>query len=327
VERIDKTFLKQHFNNDSGSLYKGAGALNWGKQELASNRERLSAENLPALVADRRVAGGRLESILRTMQHQEAVLKDSKTLAFQLPDSSTEDPLLGLKTRRKNPDHSALFKLVDVICNEPDETFPAAIEKVLDVDEVLRFLAVSSVTGYLDSYLNHSTNTHLFEIDGKFYLIAWDMNETFGTYRCKNTVNGAVMNCTSREGMINFYIDEPTCGPISEFPLIKRLLSYRPYVDKYHGYYEALLKGPFAKDRMESRIDELAALIRPVVATEQYKLFLPEDFERSFSEDIDDTIGLKTYVFRRNESVRQQLDGKLPGASIGTGNMDLYPQQ
>ncbi len=81
-------------------------------------------------------------------------------------------------------DHSALLRLLDVLNNEPDETFPAEIEKVLDVDEALRFLAVQTVLVNLDSYLGRGLNYYLYEIDGRFVMIPWDLNEAFGTYKC-----------------------------------------------------------------------------------------------------------------------------------------------
>jgi spore coat protein CotH len=319
VEEIDKTFLKEHFSNDGGNLYRGAGALNWGKEELEANRAILAPEQLAASIADLQVR----QNILQALKQQEPRMSDNKTSSFQQPDWSLDDPLLGLKTNEKHPDHTALFNLIDVSCNEPDETFPQAIEKVLDVDEVLRYLAVSSLIGYLDGYLNHSTNTYLYEVDGKFTLIPWDMVETFGIYGCEDDINGNWVNCTSREGMLNYYIDEPTCGPIAEFPLIKRLLSYQPYLNTYHGYYETLLNGHFSIGLMDSRIDRLKTLIQPYVENEQYKLFLPGDFEISFTKDVSGAIGLKTYVMDRNESVRQQLEGTRPSAGNGSGNKDL----
>jgi hypothetical protein len=318
VEEVDKTFLKEHFSSNGGNLYRGAGPLNWSSAELAANRVILTPDGLAALINDPQVR----DSMLQALQQQEPRMNASVITALQIPDWALVDPLLGLRTHEKNPDHTALFNLVDVIANEPDETFPAAIEKVLDVDEVLRYLAVSSLLGYLDGYLNHSTNTYLYEVDGKFTMIPWDMVETFGTYGCKKEVNGNWVNCTSREGMLNFYIDEPVCGLLSEFPLVKRLLSYQPYLDTYHGYYQALLNGHFSVEQMGSRIDELKTLIQPSVENEQYKLFLPGDFERSFTEDVDGTIGLKTYVLQRNESVRQQLGGQRPSNGNGFGNID-----
>ena len=232
--------------------------------------------------------------------------------------------LMGLKTNENNPNHSALFHFLDILNNEPDETFPEEIEKVLDVDEVLRFLAVSTLIVHLDNYIGSGHNYYLYETDGKFTIIPWDLNMAFGTFNCFSL---------DRESLINYHIDEPTCEPISERPLVERLLSHGPYLDAYHGYLKSLLNEPFDADRMFSRIDELADLIRPYVQSDQVKFFSTQDFEHGLTQDVNvgmaregmpgplpNPIGLKTFVVERSESVRQQLEGKRPSAGNGSGN-------
>lgn len=224
-----------------------------------------------------------------------------------------------LKTNENSPNHPALFRLLDVLNNEPDETFPVEIEKVLDVDEALRFLAVSALIVHLDNYIGAGHNYYLYEVDGKFSLIPWDLNMAFGTF------NYGI----DRKGLINFYIDEPTGGSVAERPLVKRLLSHQPYLEAYHGYLEELLSGPFSVDIMEARIDEVADMIRPYVEADEIKLFSTADFELSLSEDIvggmvpggGDPIGLKAFVVERGESVCQQLASERPSkSSDGSGN-------
>ena len=87
-----------------------------------------------------------------------------------------------LKTNNNNPDYTGLFSFLDVLNNEPDATFPQEIEKVLDVDEALRFLAVSAGIVHLDNYIGIGHNMYLYEVDGKFTVIPWDLNMTFGTF-------------------------------------------------------------------------------------------------------------------------------------------------
>ena len=51
---------------------------------------------------------------------------------------------------------------------------------------------------------------YFYEQEGKFTDITWELNESFGNFTC---------GCT-REELIAFYIDEPSCGGISERPLL-----------------------------------------------------------------------------------------------------------
>lgn len=215
-----------------------------------------------------------------------------------------------LKTNEKNPDHSALLRFVDVLNEESDATFPREIEKVLDVDNALRFLAVQTMLVNLDSYLGRGLNYYLYEVDGRFSLIPWDMNESFGTYKCG----------LQTEDMIDFLIDEPTCGPVAERPLVDRLLGHEPYRERYHDYLYELLEGPFSIEVMAGQIDALARMIRPYVKQDDLKFHTTEEFEKNLSEDVGRFIGLKRFVMDRGESVRRQLAGELPSSADGAGN-------
>jgi len=360
VEQIDTTFLRRQFpNNANGNLYKPempAAFLNWTQKDLEEQQARLpdNPEDESANNQEINVGGGKLSEILRALeQEKSAVGEASVPEARNVPPPGMLPPGMpppgmppppgvppglgrdylegvGLKTNENNPDHTALFHFLDILNNAPDETFPGEIEQVLDVDEALRFLAVSALIVHLDNYIGLGHNYYLYEIDGKFIIIPWDLNMAFGTFNCG----------IDREGLVNFYIDEPTCGPIAERLLVKRLLSYQPYLDAYHGYLESLLDGPFEVSRIESRIDELADLIRPSVESDELKFFSTMDFERCFTEDVKNArvegrlgpaaprplgppsaIGLKSFVVERSESVRQQLEGKKPSASgDGSGN-------
>ena len=130
--------------------------------------------------------------------------------------------------------------------------------------------------------------------------------------------------------MINLYIDEPTCGPIEELPLVNRLFSHSRYLDSYHGYLKSLLEGPFKYNRLASRINELANLIRPFVESDELKFFSTADFERGLNEGLErgkikrgmpmHVPGLKSFIFKRSESIRQQLEGNRPKTRDGNGN-------
>ncbi len=184
---------------------------------------------------------------------------------------------MGLKTNENNPDHSALFRFLEVLNKCPDDSFPSEIEKVLDVDEFLRFLAVSVLTVHLDNYIGMGHNYYLYEADGKFCVIPWDLNMAFGTFG---------MGFGGGGNIVDLYIDEPTTGGSAERPLVARLLSHKPYLDKYHQYLEQLLKGGFSEGVIEARINELVKMVRPFVEADDLKFYSNEDFERSIVQNL-----------------------------------------
>jgi len=261
---------------------------------------------------------------------------------------------MGLKTNEKVPDHSALFRLLDVLNNCPNETFPSEIEKVLDVDGILRFLAVSVITVHLDNYIGMGHNYYLYEDNGKFTVVPWDLNMAFGTFGMGPNQGGV--------GNVDLYIDEPTTGALADKPLVARLFAHKPYLDRYHQYLEQLLKGGFAEGVIEARIDEIAELIRPFVEADELKFYSIEEFERSINEDLAsggpggfspgmgrdrmqdrgadepggrrggpgggmNAPGLKSFISQRRVSVREQLDGTRPSrneSGENRGNFNMF---
>lgn len=289
VEQLDKTFIKQHFADNNGNLYKPempAGCLNWTEEDY----EKFLAE-----LGDNAI--------------------NNKGNLIERMD---------LKTNEKDPDHSLLFRLLDVVNNEPDDTFPEEIEKVLNVDEALRYFAVSTILVHLDNYIGSGHNYYLYDDQGKFVILPWDLNMIFGTFNYN----------LQRDRLINYYIDEPSGGPMADRPLVGRLLSHQPYLDTYHHYLEELIDGPFSADRMNSRIDELTDLIRPYVIADELKFFTNNQFEAAIETDVrgvasPNAIGLKTFVVERSSSVVAQLEGRMssgPGDGSGNGGSAIQTQ-
>ena len=309
VEQVDRTFLRRNFGWDDGNLYKPippGSYLDWTEEDLEKQRAGVITTDSPDTV-DINIGGGNLSEIQNALT--EIVTGDDE------PDDSTGRQFdyidyMKLKTNEKMPSHSDLLRFIDVLNNEPDETFPKEIEKVLDVDEALRFLAVEATLVCLDSYLGRGLNYYLYEIDGRFVIIPWDLNESFGTYKCN----------IEKEDIINFYIDEPTCGPVAERPMVDRLLSHEPYREIYHEYLQELLDGPFSVESMGVRIDELADMIRPYAEKDELKFYSTEEFEQNLTEDVERFFGLKSFVAKRGESMRLQLSGELPSTGGGEGN-------
>ncbi|MFA5308191.1 MAG: CotH kinase family protein [Dehalococcoidales bacterium] len=288
VEAVDAAFLSRYFTGTAGNLYKpevAAARLDWTEKNAYKSFFGYGAFQAPAEeeepVLERNWGGGRLGDILKALGDEDTAAdyrtdNETPAAAFSSMTARNFIEAAGLKTNQDHPDYTGLFKLLDVLNNEPDETFPQEIEKVLDVDEALRFLAVSAGIVHLDNYIGIGHNMYLYEVDGKFSLIPWDLNMTFGTYSAG----------IRKDGIINWYIDEPTSGPMQRFPLVDRLLSCPPYLEKYHEYLQQLLDTSFSLDTVLPRIDRLYDMLRPYVKTDAAMFYSYDDWERCKTEDL-----------------------------------------
>lgn len=346
VEQVDKIFLGNNFNHNAGNLYKpemAAGLLSWTEEDLKKQQSNDKTDESEGRSSPGLMPPGdmMLRAGMRPPEGFQLPEGFQPPEGFDLPEGF--QPMGGrgmrgmlgnqggdyleqmeLKTNEDKQDNSLLFRLLDILNNEPDATFPDKIEKVLDVDNVLRFLAVSAAIVHLDNYIGMGHNYYLYENNDRFVIIPWDLNMIFGTFN----------SGLDRNGLINFYIDEPTSGRMDDRPLVNRLLSFKPYLDTYQRYLEEFLDGPFNVERMNQRIDEVAKLVRPFVSTDELKFFSNEEFERGLVEDLEpatekrfmpgalmNPLGLKTFVRERSESIRKQLDGIIKSRSDdGSGN-------
>jgi spore coat protein CotH len=290
AEVVGKSFLESHFTDSLGNLYKPeliSARLDWTEKDaykdFSSPFFPQAPKQDPALYTN--IGGGPLIDILKTLGEEESVALYEPLPEVQgnvgrglppvfMPKTYVEGMML--KTNENNPDYSGLFRFLEVLNNEPAATFPREIEKVLDVDQALRFIAVSAVMLHLDNYIGIGHNNYFYEADGKFTVIPWDTNMAFGTFNLG----------IRKDGIINFYIDEPAAGPVKRYPLVYKLLSHPPYLERYRSYVKAIIDGPFNPDVILPRIDHLAELVRPYAKADTEMFYSYEDWERCLTEDL-----------------------------------------
>ena len=290
AEVIDTAFLREHFTDASGNLYKPeiiSARLDWTEKDAYKS---VSFPGMPQQprhdpVLYTNIGGGPLIDLLQALGQEESVAaydpikppEGNFTRGLPpalMPRNRIEGMML--KTNENNPGYAALFKFLEVLNKEPDATFPQEIEKMLDVDQDLRFLAVSALILHLDNHIGIGHNTYLYEVDGKFTVLPWDTNMAFGTF------NQGIR----KDGVINYYIDEPTAGPVKRYPLVYRLLSYEPYLEKYRVYLKEALDGPFSLDVILPRIDQLVEIVRPYAKADTEMFYSYKDWERCITEDL-----------------------------------------
>ncbi|MGV2686959.1 spore coat protein CotH, partial [Clostridium perfringens] len=121
------------------------------------------------------------------------------------PDSYT-----GLVMKSKSSNDNILIDMLDELNNGSD------YEKVLDVDNVLKYVALNVVASNMDSYIGTTKqNYYLYENNGVFSILPWDYNMSFGTFSSSSVL-----------------IDEPTQGALAARPLIAKLREVDEYMDR-----------------------------------------------------------------------------------------------
>jgi len=221
-------------------------------------------------------------------------------------DSFSDYSGIELKTNEDSSDHSAFLRLVDVLAHGSD----SELGEVLNVEEALRYIALNTLLVNLDSYTGNGHNYYLYEEEGTFQLIPWDLNEAFGNFNC---------GC-DRDSLITLMMDEPTCSPLQARPVVARLLNLEEHRASYHQLLQSELGGLFTGEHFSSWIDEAAELVRATVEADQTKFFSTADFEQSLVSDVANSIGLQPFVVERSSALADQLAGLAPSSGSGEGS-------
>ncbi|KXI28454.1 CotH kinase family protein [Paraglaciecola hydrolytica] len=207
-----------------------------------------------------------------------------------------------LKTNEDSSDNGAFINFVSAM------EFGDALS-VIDQDSVLRYMAVSVALSNLDSYhgsLAH--NYYIYEQDGVFSMLPWDLNESFGSFS---------MGC-NRADIRELYIDEPTDGALADKPLIAKVFADSDNLNTYHAYLNQLIDGPLTSTNFAARIAEIDKLIGEHVANDPTAFYSYSQYQQNQHSTVSRFYGLTSFMSYRVANMNQQLSGEI--ASSGNGN-------
>ncbi|HPR97183.1 MAG TPA: CotH kinase family protein [Thermotogota bacterium] len=181
-------------------------------------------------------------------------------------DEYSSYPGLGERTNVNESGEEAVVAMIKALSTGEN------LEDVLYTDLILKYHALNTAMLSLDSYMGGMFhNYYLYGEDGRYMIIPWDYNLSFGGF-------GSGSNQTV-EGETQFYIDEPTSGAMSSYPLISALLSNEEYLEQYHEYLYELITGPLEIERFTARAEELTALIDEYVKNDPEPITSYESFQ------------------------------------------------
>ncbi|HIW31992.1 MAG TPA: CotH kinase family protein [Candidatus Paenibacillus intestinavium] len=225
-----------------------------------------------------------------------ALYKSNGSTGADLTNLTTFAQYTGLDVKYGKADEEALLHMTDVL------NTGGRYEEVLDVTSALKFIALNTVTANLDSYAgNFKHNYYLYEADGIFSVIPWDMNMAFGGF-----------------GGSGILIDEPTGVALNTRPLIAKLIASDKYREQYHSIISELVDTEFTSGQFATRVQEIQALISDAVAADPTAFFTYEEYEKGVTS-------LLTFVDTQIDSIAKQLNGEIESAGDGSGSASSGP--
>lgn len=202
----------------------------------------------------------------------------------------------GAKTDTTDADHARVVEALKHICAGED------LEQYLDVDNVLRYMAVQTFVVNLDSLTGSMAhNYYLSEQNGKLNLLPWDYNLSFGGFQSGDA-----------SGTVNFPIDTPFTASLEERQFFAALLENEEYLAQYHAYLRDLCEG-YVENAFPQTYAAMRVLLDGLVASEDADptAFYTNEEYQAAAEMLRQTIEL------RAQSILGQLGGTIPATAEG----------
>lgn len=175
------------------------------------------------------------------------------------------------------------------------------LEECLDVDNILKYMAVHTFCVNLDSLSgNMAHNYYLYEADGRLNILPWDYNLAFGGM----SMGGGDFNGASE--MINDAIDTPFPG--TDF--FDSLMENEEYRSRYHAYLRQLAEEYVRGGAFEETYARIRSQIDGLVAADPTAFYSSDEYEAGAET-------LYRVVLLRAESVKGQLEGAIASTDDG----------
>jgi len=281
VEVIDSSFVQRNYGTTSGNLYKPESVDVGARGKFEANQ----TDGQPAVQDEPRAQG-------------EGMRGSGGTNLVYASDAISDYSVLRGSAVLPATDDADFQRLIAMMKALRDGT---GIEETLDVDEVLRYFAVNTFLVNLDSYassLKH--NYYLYEQDGIFQILPWDLNLSFAGFQAGSAVRA-----------INFPIDTPVSDTMDNSPLIASLLAVDEYKELYHSYLQQLVVQEITSGTFETEVARVDALITAAVKSDPTAFVTYEQYQASLPV-------LVQFARDRSSSIMEQLAGQQPTTTTGT---------
>jgi spore coat protein CotH len=217
------------------------------------------------------------------------------------------------------------------------------IESSMDVDMILKYMAVQTMVVNLDGLTGNSGHNYfLYTLNEKIYLIPWDYNLAYGGYSDDGADDSIMSFFTNEESekmdsmseedlmqlfkdkgvdiddtvtepdysnlantYINLPIDTPFVSDLENRQFFMKLLGDEDYLNRYHQYLRILAANYIQGGSLTKTIKSFQMQIGDIAGTEANAFVTNAGFKRAVSEFIE-------MLNRKSQAVQGQLNGELP---------------
>ena len=201
------------------------------------------------------------------------------------------------------------------------------IDKHVDIESVMKYIALQTIVVNYDCMTGPNVqNYYLREADGKISLIPWDYNLAWGGYPEDEEMEGEELieqaessrlpadagkrskEETSR--IVNFPIDTPFFGDLSQRTFFMKLLANEAYKARYYHYLNVLCNEYIKGDEFAKTLARIDKEIGKTVGTEANAFYTNEQFHKAKQT-------LQLVLEKRATSVLGQMIGTIPATWEG----------
>ena len=141
-----------------------------------------------------------------------------------------KDGISGFELKEGDDDDMTNITNLITVLNQTTSENKEKLEEILNVESVLKWTALSYVTGNYDSYIGSKAhNYYLLYTDGKMNMVGWDYNMSFGGFP---EDSGSSLLISAESPFSN--------TTASDRPLVSKLLEIDSYKKEYLGYVDDL---------------------------------------------------------------------------------------
>lgn len=210
------------------------------------------------------------------------------------------------KNEPSKKDADRIIAFLKLLNRGSDEELRKEVASYLDIDQFLRFLAVTSFLANLDSFFTGGHNAYIYlnPETNKFVFIPWDLDLAFGGF----------FMFGQPDQQSEFSILRPYPG---EHKLVDRLLAIKEISDKYQVILKELAKTAFSKEKLLANLAAVENATKEALAREERAVEGRKEDKNPGIPGLPALNGpppsLKSFIEKRTSQIALQLEGKSKG--------------